>query len=89
MNIKFIIGQYVDRKDLNGLADFFSAHLEDEILDKEKLLDEIKNISYDGKDKPTLEDETLALTYESNAEAFFAGFDEGIKKALEIINHKK
>lgn len=60
---------------------------------KEKILKRIdgarKHIGYGDEDyeKPTLEDETWALRYESNAEVFFGGFDEGINITKNVINN--
>lgn len=52
---------------------------------RKKIEEAKKEISYDNKDKPTMEDEIIALAFESNAEAWFSGFDNGIDKALEIL----
>ena len=88
-----VISEYVERNDVRGLADYFKAHLVDEIMAKEALCslleDSKKHIGYDEEEKPTLEDEVQALSFDSNAEAFFAGFDHGLDKALQIIKSKK
>ncbi len=34
--INKIIGEYVERKDLNGLADYFRAYIADELIGKDK-----------------------------------------------------
>lgn len=33
----FIIGQYVERNDVKGLAEYFRAYITDEMMDKRKL----------------------------------------------------
>jgi len=49
-SIKFIIGQYVERKDLLGLADYFRAYLEDEALSKIKKLEKkCYNVAHDKR----------------------------------------
>ncbi len=35
--INKIIGEYVERKDLNGLADYFRAYITDELIEKDKI----------------------------------------------------
>ncbi len=47
----------------------------------EKISEMKIGVGYSEENKPTLQDEVIALAFESNADAFFAGFD----KALEII----
>lgn len=40
-SINKIIGEYVERKDVNGLAEYFRAYIGDEIEEKEKSLEKI------------------------------------------------
>ena len=35
---KQAIGEYIQRKDILGLVDYFRAYLEDEVMDKEKIV---------------------------------------------------
>jgi len=43
-NTKTIIGEYLERNDVNGLAAFFRAYLEDEMEEREKLRMKIEGI---------------------------------------------
>lgn len=39
-SLNFIIGQYVERKDINGLAEYFRAYVDDSIISLSKIRNE-------------------------------------------------
>lgn len=51
-----------------------------------EISEEEKNVGFgEGQENPDLTDEAIADIYETKAESFFAGFDEGTRKASAIV----
>ena len=54
----------------------------------ERIKELYKNIGYgEGyESKPELEEEFIALAFQSHAEAFFEGYDQAIKEVIKILS---
>ena len=54
---------------------------------REKIVKERKEIGYnDGDEQPNIHDEILADSYDTKAEAWFAGWDNAIEKVLSLLD---